>query len=102
MVQVGFGGHVAPAECECHRGQFVVHVYAVISGGKSEPIGAVEFPTEELAAEKMPEVVKDFAHKFLASVGMDPMLASKVTVTHGDEAVAAEQRVRNNNNPLLH
>lgn len=102
MVQVGFGGEVRPATCQCHKGQFVVHVYAVISGGGSENLGARPFATEDEANSQLDCVVKEIAHDFLNSIGLQPELASNVTVTHGDEAVKAEQRVRNNNNPRLH
>lgn len=101
MIQVGFAGEVAKCVCKCHRGQFRVRVHAVVAGDKQE-LGGVNFPTEQLANEKMDAVVRDFAHRFLADVGLDPNLASQVTVTHGDEALIAEQRVRNNSNPYLH
>lgn len=102
MVQVGFGGEVLKAGCPCHSGQFFVRVYAVIQGGDSEELGRVPFATEEEATQKMDSVVKSIAHDFLNSVGLKPELAANVTVTHGDEALIAEQRVRNNNNPRLH
>ena len=100
-MQIGFGGEVIKAQCPCHMGKFMVRVYAVVDG-QTEDLGRVEFETEQAANDSFHDVVKKIAHDFLNSVGLPPELASKVTVTHGDEAVAAEQRVRNNTNPRLH
>lgn len=102
MIQIGFAGEVGKCVCKCHRGQFRVRVYAVIGGRDRQDLGGVNFPTENSANENMDAVVRDYAHRFLAEVGLDPNLASQVSVAHGDEALVAEQRVRNNNNPYLH
>lgn len=102
MVQIGFGGDIIKATCKCHEGQFVVRVYAAIPGSEPETLDTFEFKTEKEAEDKLDGLVKDTAHKFLRTVGLDPNLASNVTVSHGDEAVRNELRLRNNSNPNLH
>ena len=102
MVQIGFGGDIIKATCKCHEGQFLVRVYASIPGSDPETLSTFEFPTEKEAEEKLDGLVKDTAYKFLRIVGLDPALATNVTVSHGDQAVRDELRMRNNSNPNLH
>ncbi len=102
MAQVGFSGEVHKASCACHQGKFFVAVFCIRPGIDRTPCGFVMFDSEAEAEKNMESVVRQRASEVIDEMGLSIDQAKSITVTHGEAAVQAEQRVHNEANPYLH
>lgn len=103
--EIGFTGEVHQAICECHDGQFFIVVFCIhpTKGRSVLPVGTSQhFKTEEEANKNLESEVMKVAKVVLKQSGLSVDQAAKVTVAHGDDAIANERRLIREGNPNLH
>lgn len=100
--EIGFAGLVEPANCECHKGQFMAVAFLIHPTQGRIHLANNAFPTEAAANAELDNFVKAVAYATLREMGIEPLKAAKVTVTHNDEAMKSEQRYMNAHNENLH
>lgn len=101
-MKIGFIGEVHPAECECHKGQFLVAVFCIRENLPRSFCGNKMFETEQLAEQNLEATVSECADAILAQMGLSQESANERTVSRGDAAFADENKLRNETNPNLH
>lgn len=101
MLNISFTGDVIPAQCECHKGQFVGRAF-VIERGKQKQLAHTYFETVDLAGEHLDGFVFAVAEDYLQRIGLSVESAKTVTVQRGDEAETSTQKAMRQSNPHLH
>ncbi len=91
--EIGFTGEVHPAACPCHQGQFLVVVFQIHPALGRIPVGQQMFKNEDLANDGLEKTVLAVATSLIESVGLKVDEAARVTVAHGDQALAMEERL---------
>jgi len=95
-----FAGAIIQAECDCHKGKFIVLAIAISCDGTTPDfvIGEKYFDTLTEAQDNQSSYVSKCAREFLQSLGV----AKKDILTENsfldDEVKIAERKYRNNNN----
>lgn len=100
--EIAFTGFIEPAQCECHKGQFMVVACIIHPIMGRQSIGNKAFQTEKEAEDNLAAFVQKAAFDVLEEAGLDPKDATKIEITHDDEAVKSELRVMRENNVNLH
>lgn len=91
--EIGFMGEVQPANCECHKGQFICVAFLLHPLQGRVYLGNAAFETEKIANENLDKFVNFTAGEVLKEMGLTRENAVKVEITHGDEALKSEARV---------
>ena len=78
--QIGFAGSIARAKCDCHAGQFVVIVHAILRTEEIE-VGQKVFPTEAEAVAGGPDFVKEIAHAVFRDANISDFKVNTEVVT---------------------
>lgn len=100
--EIAFVGEVQPANCDCHKGQFLCVAFLIHPIQGRVYLGNAAFATEEIAEKELGGFVNHVAAEVLEEMGLKPENAVKVDRTHGDDAMKSERDFRSRNNPNLH
>lgn len=100
--EVGFTGHIEPAQCECHKGQFMATVFLVHPVAGHIHLANCAYPTEAIAEKELDGFVKAVAVETMKDMGIKEDSIVQRTITRGPEAVKSVQRLINGANENLH
>lgn len=100
--QIAFTGEVHKAQCQCHKGQWLVVIFMIHPYQGRIYLHNVAFKTEAEAEAELQSCVELAAMEVMTTAGLKKDLVKKVEVSHGDDAIKSESKFMNEHNPILH
>lgn len=100
--QIAFMGEIQKAQCECHKGQYLVLIFMIHPRQGKIYLHNVPFKTKAEAEKQLQPCVELAAEEAMGLMGVRKDSLRKVEVSHNEDAVKSEKKFLNEHNPKLH